>query len=211
MDTICEGDTYTDENFTGKDRTGIYRRKLQSVESCDSLVTLRLWVTPRAYAEDSLATLCPGQTITWNGKEYNRAGLYRDTTTSAAGCDSVMTLILSYYGSEDTIYASNTISEDELPFFYEDPLHPYIQGQTPISYPEGTAPGTYQDTAYVTGTNCTAVLVHTLVINPAQGIESIDAMSGEGTHKVIYRDRLYIISKGQWYNAEGKKVKDPRK
>lgn len=210
-DTICEGTTYTDVNFTGKDRAGVYRRKLQSVESCDSIITLHLFVTPRAYAEDSLATLCPGQTITWNGKDYNRAGLYRDTTISAAGCDSVMTLILSYYTDEDTIYVSNEIKEDELPYTYEDPLHPYLPGSTPISYPIGTAPGTYQDTAYVMGNNCAAVLVHTLEIVETQGFESIDAISEEGTHKVIYRDRLYIISNGKWYNAEGKKVKDPRK
>ena len=61
------------------------------------------------------------------------------------------------------------------------------------------------------GNNCAAVLVHTLEITKAQGIESIDAIGNEGTHKVIYRDRLYIISNGKWYNAEGKKVKDPRK
>ena len=210
-DTICEGDTYSDPNFHGKDRTGVYRRKLQSVLNCDSIVTLNLKVTPRAYAEDSLATLCPGQTITWNGKVYERAGLYRDTTTSAAGCDSVMTLVLSYYTDEDTIYVSNEIKEDELPYTYEDPLHPYLPGSTPISYPIGTAPGTYQDTAYVMGNNCAAVLVHTLEIKSTQGIESIDAIGNEGTHKVIYRDRLYIISDGKWYNAEGKKVKDPRK
>ena len=210
-DTICEGTTYTDVNFTGKDRAGVYRRKLQSVESCDSIITLHLFVTPRAYAEDSLATLCPGQSITWNGKDYNRAGLYRDTTISAAGCDSVMTLVLSYYTDEDTIYVSNEIKEDELPYMYEDPLHPYLPGAAPISYPLGTAPGTYQDTVYVMGNNCAAVLVHTLEITKAQGIESIDAIGNEGTHKVIYRDRLYIISNGKWYNAEGKKVKDPRK
>lgn len=210
-DTICEGTTYTDVNFTGKDRAGVYRRKLQSVESCDSIITLHLFVTPRAYAEDSLATLCPGQSITWNGKKYERAGLYRDTTISAAGCDSVMTLVLSYYTDEDTIYVSNEIKEDELPYTYEDPLHPYLPGSTPISYPIGTAPGTYQDTVYVMGNNCAAVLVHTLEITKAQGIESIDAIGNEGTHKVIYRDRLYIISNGKWYNAEGKKVKDPRK
>lgn len=210
-DTICEGTTYTDVNFTGKDRAGVYRRKLQSVESCDSIITLHLFVTPRAYAEDSLATLCPGQTITWNGKVYERAGLYRDTTISAAGCDSVMTLVLSYYTDEDTIYVSNEIKEDELPYTYEDPLHPYLPGAAPISYPLGTAPGTYQDTVYVMGNNCAAVLVHTLEIVETQGFESIDAISEEGTHKVIYRDRLYIISNGKWYNAEGKKVKDPRK
>lgn len=210
-DTICEGTTYTDVNFTGKDRAGVYRRKLQSVESCDSIITLHLFVTPRAYAEDSLATLCPGQSITWNGKKYERAGLYRDTTISAAGCDSVMTLVLSYYTDEDTIYVSNEIKDNELPYTYEDPLHPYLPGSTPISYPIGTAPGTYQDTVYVMGNNCAAVLVHTLEIVETQGFESIDAISEEGTHKVIYRDRLYIISNGKWYNAEGKKVKDPRK
>lgn len=210
-DTICEGDSYTTVDFTAKTRPGVYRRKLQSVQSCDSIITLNLWVTPRTYAEDSIATLCPGQTITWNGKVYNRAGLYKDTTVSAAGCDSVMTLVLSYYTDEDTLYASATIMDTELPYTYEDPLHPYLPGETAISYPVGTAPGIYQDTVHVMGSNCAAVLVHMLEIKSTQGIESIDAIGNEGTHKVIYRDRLYIISNGKWYNAEGKKVKDPRK
>ena len=209
-DTICEGETYTDINFTGKDRTGTYRRKLQSVEHCDSLVTLNLYVIPRAYAEDEVVALCQGETYTWNSVVYNRAGLYRDTTVSAAGCDSIMTLVLSYHADEDTIYDAIRVSNDELPFTYLNEQHPYVPGQTPIEYSTESSFGTYVDTVLVVGENCTAVLVLTTEIYDAH--EGIDNLKfGEGARKILYRDNLYIICNDEWYNAAGQKVSDPRK
>ena len=210
QDTICEGETYTDINFTGKDRTGTYRRKLQSVEHCDSLVTLNLYVTPRAYAEDEVVALCQGETYTWNSVVYNRAGLYRDTTVSAAGCDSIMTLVLSFHADEDTIYDAVRVSNDKLPFTYANEDHPYIPGQAPIYYSTETSFGTYTDTVLVQGVNCTAVLVLTTEIYDAhEGINNVEF--GEGARKIIFRDNLYIICNDEWYNAAGQKVSDPRK
>ncbi|MBR7154208.1 MAG: fibronectin type III domain-containing protein [Paludibacteraceae bacterium] len=209
-DTICEGETYTDINFTGKERTGIYRRKLQSVEHCDSLVTLNLYVTPRAYAEDEVVALCQGETYTWNNVVYNRAGLYRDTTVSAAGCDSIMTLVLSFHADEDTIYDAVRVSNDELPFTYANESYPYIPGQAPIYYSTESAFGVYTDTVLVQGVNCTAVLVLTTEIYDAhEGINNVEF--GEGARKIIFRDNLYIICNDEWYNAAGQKVSDPRK
>lgn len=209
QDTICEGETYTDINFTGKDRTGTYRRKLQSVEHCDSLVTLNLYVTPRAYAEDEVVALCQGETYTWNSVVYNRAGLYRDTTVSAAGCDSIMTLVLSFHADEDTIYDAIKLDVKELPYTYENEAHPYISGQAPIYYSSEISLGVYTDTALVVGENCTAVLILTAEIYDVEGINNVEI--GEGARKIIFRDNLYIICNDEWYNAAGQKVSDPRK
>ena len=209
-DTICEGETYSDINFHSKERTGIYRRKLTSVLGCDSTITLNLTVTPRAYAPDLEAEICPGEAYTWHGETYSRAGIYTDTLVSAAGCDSVATLIISYHGQEDTIYDASRVSVNELPFTYSNPAHPYIQGQTPITYPAGTPIGEYKDTVLVQGTNCTAVLVHTLTVFDEEGIDML--LDGNGTaRKIIYKDQLYIICNDEWYNATGQKVNDPRK
>ena len=211
-DTICEGQSYTDVNFTGKDRTGVYRRKMQSVLSCDSLITLNLYVIPRSYAEDDIQTLCQGETYTWNGHEYNRAGLYYDTIPSAAGCDSVMTLVLSYYAEEDTIRDAVSISLDELPYTYQNENYPYIAGQAPVYFAEGTQKGIYTDTVLVEGMNCTAVLILTTEIyDPHEGISEIGYDERTGARKVIFRDNLYIICNDEWYNAAGQKVADPRK
>lgn len=209
-DTICEGETYTDINFNGKDRTGVYRRKLQSVEHCDSLVTLNLYVIPRAYAEDMIVTICQGETYTWNGVEYNRAGLYGDTAVSAAGCDSITQLIIRYYADEDTLYDAIRVALDELPYTYQNEAHPYVKNQAPIVFEAGTAKGEYVVKAWVEGENCAAVLVLTAEIYDShEGIDNVTF--GEGARKIIFRDNLYIICNDEWYNAAGQKVSDPRK
>ena len=211
VDTICEGETYTDHDFLPKDKTGIYRRKLQTlVHGCDSIVTLDLYVKERRYGDDVEASICPGEPYEWRGKEYNRAGIYRDTILSSIGCDSVLTLILTNNTSKaDTILAQSIIHPDELPFTYLDPAHPYAYGQQPISYPEGTPMGTYTDTVLVIGSECTDVLIHTLIIRWEEALENLFEGKGE-THKVIYHDRMYIICNDEWYNALGQKVSDPR-
>ena len=211
VDTICEGETYTAHDFLPKDKTGIYRRKLQTLEhGCDSIVTLDLYVKERRYGDDVEASICPGEPYEWRGKEYNRAGIYRDTILSSIGCDSVLTLILTNNTSKaDTILAQSIIHPDELPFTYLDPAHPYAYGQQPISYPEGTPMGTYTDTVLVVGSECTDVLIHTLIIRWEEALENLFEGKGE-THKVIYHDRIYIICNDEWYNALGQKVSDPR-
>lgn len=209
-DTICAGETYSGVDFVNKDKGGIYRRKLQTVEhGCDSIVSLHLHMIPRAYAEDEIVALCPGETYTWNGKVYNRNGLFRDTTVSAAGCDSIETLVLSYYDAEKPISDGIRITQDELPFTYQNEDYPYAAGQAPIYYPVGTPVGRYTDTVLVMGENCVAKLAHVLIITQSQGLDDIDA-EGRGARKVLYRDNLYIILNDEWYNAEGKKVGDPR-
>ena len=209
-DTICEGETYTGHDFLPKTTGGTYRRKLHSaVHGCDSIVTLNLCMHARRYAEDLEVAICPGEPYSWHGHDYNRAGIYRDTTISSVGCDSIETLIISYAEAEQTIYAESHIEIGDLPFTYNDPAHPYIAIQTPISYPEGTPAGTYIDTAYVQGAQCAAMLIHTLVITDPQGLETIEGANGT-PRKVLYRDNMYIILDDEWYNASGQKVADPR-
>ena len=211
-DTICQGDTYTSPDFYGKDKTGTYRRKLTTVEhGCDSIVTLHLYVTPRAYAEDLIDTLCPGESFKWHGKVYNRAGIFRDTLVSVAGCDSIETLVLSYHDPEDTLRVSVRVYQSELPYSYIDAQHPYVPGQAPIYYAVGTPVGKYVKSVLVEGEHCTQVLVHTIFIEQTQDIDNIFDENAAGARKIIYRDNLYIILNDEWYNAEGKKVGDPRK
>lgn len=211
-DTICEGDTYANYDFLPKDRAGVYRRKLQTVEhGCDSIVTLYLYVKERRYAEDEEVAICPGESYMWNGNPYNRAGIFRDTIVSSIGCDSVMTLIVSYNASEDTLFEATRVELEELPFTYENAMHPYVAGQTPIMYPAGTPTGIYRDTVLVEGANCATVLVHTLTVyNKHEDIDNIYGTDGQGARKVIYHDQLYIILNDEWYNAAGVKVGDPR-
>ena len=98
-DTICEGETYSNHDFSGKTTSGLYKRKLQGVNHCDSLACLKLYVIPRK--ETSLeATICQGDVYvhpTHDAFQWkiDREGVYHDTLTSVeTGCDSVLTLAL---------------------------------------------------------------------------------------------------------------------
>ena len=210
-DTICQGETYTDLNFHGKSEAGVYRRKMQSAHGCDSIITLYLNVVPTTYAEDEEVAICPGESYIWNNNPYNRAGIFRDTITSSLGCDSVMTLIVSYNASEDTLYDFVTVYTNELPYTYENPLHPYVDGQAPIVYAEGTERGVYSDTAMVRGENCGVILVLTATVEWPEGIEDIYGTGRRGARKVFYHDQLYIILNDEWYTAAGQKVENPMK
>ena len=204
--TICEGETYTDLNFHGKDQTGVYKRKLQSVHGCDSIVVLHLTVLPIAYGEDTEVALCPGETFNWHGVEYNRAGIYRDTLQAVNGCDSIETLVISYLSVEDTIFVSRTVYVDELPFTYSNDNYPYAVGQAPIYFAEGTPKGVYTDTVKVQGEQCNTVLVLTTTIDWHQGIDQAAITDEQAAVKVLIDGQIYIILNGNWYNAAGQQV-----
>lgn len=73
---------------------------------CDSTVTLALKVIEADVLKDT-ANLCFGGTYPFGGRELDKAGIYRDTTYSEAGCMSVteLTLVqLPDYRSEMTRY-----------------------------------------------------------------------------------------------------------
>ena len=90
---ICDGDFY---NLGGQgfNTSGQYSVTLQTSEGCDSILNLDLTVVQTITATVN-ATICPGDTYFFNGSTYSTAGNYPFQTTSAAGCDSVVTLVLT--------------------------------------------------------------------------------------------------------------------
>lgn len=97
-DTICEGETYSNHDFSGKTTTGLYKRKLQGVNHCDSLACLHLYVNPRAHTNLSYK-ICQGEELTFDdkfiGQKLDRTGVYYDTLSCVTGCDSVLILSLT--------------------------------------------------------------------------------------------------------------------
>ena len=92
--SICESSVYSDYNFENLTSPGIYKQKLKAANGCDSIVSLDLSVIPavRSVVYD---TICQGMSYMWNGKEYNRAGVYTETFKSVIDCDSVVSLALA--------------------------------------------------------------------------------------------------------------------
>src|SRR5690606_14434441 len=92
-DTICQGQTYT---FNGNTYNGTQTvtATFSSSGGCDSIVTLNLTVIP-ALTRALYDTICQGQTYTFNGNTYNGTQTVTATFSSAGGCDSIVTLILT--------------------------------------------------------------------------------------------------------------------
>jgi hypothetical protein len=94
-DIICEGDVYSKHNFSGLEVAGTYKQKLVSSNGCDSVVVLDLTMTA---AERTMIfdTICYGNSVVWNGVEYDKSGAYIDTLVSkVTGCDSIVTFVLN--------------------------------------------------------------------------------------------------------------------
>lgn len=100
---ICNGETYTWRGQQLK-QTGYYVDSLTTVTGCDSVYAIKLVVHNSIYQEDS-ATICEGETFTWRGKDYVKAGTYTDKVTAQSGCDDVYVLKLNVtpkrYGKQE--------------------------------------------------------------------------------------------------------------
>ena len=90
---ICEGTTYTENGFNVSE-AGTYTQTLQTINGCDSIVTLNLTVNP-VESTNLTAAICEGTTYTENGFNVSEAGSYTQTLQTINGCDSIVTLTLS--------------------------------------------------------------------------------------------------------------------
>jgi gliding motility-associated-like protein len=96
-ETICAGQSYA---IGGNllTQSGSYFYQLQDEVGCDSLVDLQLTVLPRPTSTTN-ATICTGQSYSFNGTNYSSPGTYSATFPRPSGCDSVATLNLSVVSS----------------------------------------------------------------------------------------------------------------
>ena len=97
---ICEGATYTENGFNASE-AGTYTQNLQTIDGCDSIVTLTLSINPVANTTLS-AAICEGTTYTENGFNVSEAGTYTQNLQTINGCDSIVTLNLTVNTVEST-------------------------------------------------------------------------------------------------------------
>lgn len=108
---ICEGDSYSDENFTDLMQAGIYYDTIPSSYGGDSIISLTLIVNPVYHFEDSLV-LFVGDSVTWQDIDLSQLPI-GDTTLVASyvaetTCDSTYTLYLTIR-PRITTYGNDTI------------------------------------------------------------------------------------------------------
>ncbi len=89
--TLCYGETYQWHDKT-YDASGVYIDTLSS-----GVATLHLTILPQIEETLEEATICSGDTHTWqaDGKEYAESGTYSVTLQDMNGCDSVVILHLT--------------------------------------------------------------------------------------------------------------------
>lgn len=105
--TICAGSEYLFED-TVLTTTGNYKRTIINANTgCDEIITLHLNVN-EPLRGTKYASFSKGCTYTYNGVTYDQAGKYEvGTLKTEAGCDSIITLILSEADQgRDTVWAS---------------------------------------------------------------------------------------------------------
>jgi gliding motility-associated-like protein len=92
--SICKGKTY---NFYSQVLTsqGTYSHKFTNRNGCDSTILLTLSVIDSSTYSFS-RMLCSGQSFPFNNQNLTQAGVYRDTFMNYLGCDSFVTLNLSF-------------------------------------------------------------------------------------------------------------------
>ncbi|NND05808.1 MAG: gliding motility-associated C-terminal domain-containing protein, partial [Saprospiraceae bacterium] len=113
-DTICQGDTYA---FNGQilSVAGTYQETYSSQAGCDSVVTLELAIINPV---DTIINqeICQGDMYDFNGQLLSSSGTYIDTFVSVAGCDSVVTLMLTVHPLQHTTINADICDGDAYDF-----------------------------------------------------------------------------------------------
>ncbi len=101
---ICPGDTYTENGFNVS-VAGTYFDTLQTANNSDSIVGLILMMYQ--ISETTInATIYGGDVYNQNGFNVSLPGTYTDTLQNINGCDSIVTLVLTWDESR-RVYTTN--------------------------------------------------------------------------------------------------------
>ncbi len=107
--TICTGHIYTlgTQSLT---QSGTYTETFAAINGCDSMVTLALTVTP-APNLNVTASICEGDLYNLGSQNLTQPGTYLETFSNALGCDSTVTLTLSFHVVDTSVSLSgNTLT-----------------------------------------------------------------------------------------------------
>ena len=110
--TICTGDTFI-FNGTGIVNSGFYSDTITGSSGCDSILNLNLTVTPAPITNDTL-TICPGDSAFLAGAFQTMGGIYTDTITTLAGCDSIANTLLVVNSAVATTYTVTLCNSDSV-------------------------------------------------------------------------------------------------
>ena len=155
---------------------GSYTVNLQSVNGCDSIWNLQLYVTPNSEQDVSI-TICDNEfPYIYKGETFTEAGFYDITETDIDNCVTITHFSLNVnptYHGYDTV----TVCEETLPFLY---------GTTPL-----TASGEY-DVHLNASTTCDSMITVLFTVLPsAHGTAPVEQYVCPGDYPVSFGGNLF--------------------
>ena len=113
--TACDTYTWIENGvtvgtYTASNNTATYTYQEGATNGCDSIVTLNLTINYSTTAEVE-TVVETGDSYTWNNHTYYQSGIYYDTISNVAGCDSIRTLALTLTAPE-VYYTVTVLSND---------------------------------------------------------------------------------------------------
>ncbi len=103
---ICAGDSVFYNGYWLKNN-GVYPRFISTNGSCENVEILNLEVTPVSIKSQTI-NICAGETYNIGNQTFTQSGIYQTTLTAANGCDSLLTLNLTF----DTLNAEISINDN---------------------------------------------------------------------------------------------------
>ena len=176
--TVCQDELPYTWNGITFNNAGTQTVTLQTVEGCDSIITMTLYVS-NVYQQAEQRTICQNELpYPWNGITFHNAGTQTVTLQTVGGCDSTVTMTLhvsnTYQQAEQ-----RTVCQDELPYSWNGKIF-------------NTA-GTQNATLQTIG-GCDSIITMTLhVSNTYQQSEQ----------RTVCQDELPYVWNGSTFNAAG--------
>lgn len=178
--------TWRDTTFQQGTSAGEYTFYRQTVNGCDSIVTLNLTVHP-VYSENLSLAICESELpYTWRDVTFPTgtiSGIYTYNRESEFGCDSTVTLVLTIRPTFTQTF-NVQICENDLPYHY---------AQTDTTFEEGTTTGTYRF-VYNNVYGCDSVIVLNLSVYPYyEGEESLTICSSDFPYYYERENRTFQL------------------
>ena len=114
--TACENYTWHGNTYT---TTGTYTYSYTNGDGCPSVDTLHLTVGTPTESTISVTVLENNLPFTLNDSSYTLPGTYYQHFTNAAGCDSMLTIVLTVYYNQ-TVEVDSTVCESALPITWNN-------------------------------------------------------------------------------------------
>ena len=172
---VCEGGFPIEWNGVTFVAAGTDTVLLQAVTGADSLVVMTVTESPTTYGIYDTAIVENALPCQYNEISYVEAGTYTQFLTNAAGCDSILTVILNVYENVTT-FVDSAVCEGVLPIIWNDSVF--------------TSAGT-KNTTIPSTTGADSTVVMTLTVVPTS-YGTFDTAIVENALPYHYNDSTYV-------------------